>query len=497
MKYQRTGKIIPYTVNKLLFISILIMTAIAVTPGHICAKEEKKISVQDIKERIYLVLDIPRTEVYVNEKVPVSLKLYSDWLDLEDVQVSEPLSSGLVTTKFVRGETKIVKKDGVNYVVLEYNKWFFAPEAGEFTIEPVKVKCRVARRGKRDGKEVDLLNENEDFYNSFLGRRRHRSLELSTDPFSVKALPLPMKGRPEGFNGAVGSFTFDFKDDWSDFGSDNIVRFLTRIEGDGNYNTVRMPHIPEKDGLRLYDSRSERSDKSILFEQTIKVEPDKVGEIPVIKFVFFDPRQAKYVSFKKGPFRMKVKKRKEEPERVAYEEKEPPEEWITRVKDSPGRFYKEGPVFYKSGIFMFFQILPLIFLSLAIVEHRRRWILTSDSEYAVYIRASRKARLSLGLAEKLIKQGKAKEFYDLTFNMLQQYLAERFSLAPGSITEVDVDELIGSKKGLKEIAGKIKNVFADCYLARYTRLKPDKDDMTDTFDKAKEVIDFLNQRRNL
>ncbi len=485
MKYQKTGKLI-----KILIVSVIISIIFPLS-----VRAEGKRADFDISGRIFLVLDIPKSEIYVNEKVPVKLKLYSDWLDVEDLSLSDPVNKGLIAGKFIKGDPVIIEKEGISYALIEFDKSFFALKPGEFTFGAVKARCNVARRrGKAGKKGIDLLNDNEDFYNRFLGRRKQREIELSTQPCAIKVLPLPSKARPADFSGAVGAFTFDLKADRSDLDRGNIVRIFSRIKGEGNYNTVRMPDIPEIDGLSLYDSRTERSDTQVVFEQVLKIDPDKLKQIPPIEFTFFDPERRKYITFKEGPFDVEGKVRpriKGSEKPLPEKKKEPSEGWVVLLKNKPGRFYKDTQAFYKSAIFILLLILPIVFLAASLIAHRRIWIMTSDSEYAVFLRASSKAKRSLSIGKALMRQGKAREFYDLVFNMIQEYLGERFSLPVGSITEEDIDA-IGSEKDLGGIAEKIKSVFTDCYIARYTFLNISRGDMSGTFDKLTEVIDSLN-----
>ena len=87
---------------------------------------------------------------------------------------------------------------------------------------------------------------------------------------------------------------------------------------------------------------------------------------------------------------------------------------------------------------------------------------------------------------------KTKEFYDLVFNSLQGYLGERFRLAAGSITEGVVDEVVGAEKAMPETAKKIKDIFSDCYVARFTGVEMEQTDTETTFSKLKEVFGELN-----
>lgn len=159
-----------------------------------------------LQGHIYIMLDKPSGKILVNQKTPISVKLFSDWFDLEDITLSDISSPDLIIEKFQKAPSEIIIKDGIRYAVLEYKGSLLSPAPGVFTLDPVKVSLNIVRRrALPSGKMPDLLNDNEPFYDRVLGQRDSLSIDLTTEPFTIEVVDLPREGPPEGSRSAIGS----------------------------------------------------------------------------------------------------------------------------------------------------------------------------------------------------------------------------------------------------------------------------------------------------
>jgi hypothetical protein len=144
---------------------------------------------------------------------------------------------------------------------------------------------------------------------------------------------------------------------------------------------------------------------------------------------------------------------------------------------------------------MFFQILPLVILIAATAAEGRRKKLAADTANVLQLRATKAARAGIYKARAYMRAGKPGEFYKEIFRLMQGYLGTRLSKPPDSVTGEVAMLFKGAEQD--EVRGKIKEVFTDCYVARYAPARPDKDDMRATLDKVKETLDSLDRMRAL
>ncbi len=114
----------------------------------------------DISDRIYLKLELPKSKIYVNEKIPVEIKLYSDWFDLEDIMLNEIATGELLAERFSKAGSTVTNIRDTRYAILAYKTNIFAPTPGEFKIDPVKATFNIApRRPSATGELPPLLKK--------------------------------------------------------------------------------------------------------------------------------------------------------------------------------------------------------------------------------------------------------------------------------------------------------------------------------------------------
>ncbi|MBU0486202.1 MAG: BatD family protein [Proteobacteria bacterium] len=452
----------------------------------------------DLSKHIFVVLDIPKHTIYVNENLPIRLKLYSDWLDVENIAFMEPKSQYLITKGFSDKAVSVAENDGINYVVLEYKSWITAVIDGDFMLDPIKVKLDVAKaRAKDDSGNFDILNSNKDLYDEFIGIGDSRAVTLETKLVEIKAVPLPVSGRPEDFGGAIGDFSFDLKTSTTKIKPGDTIKLTMTITGKGNYDTVSMPVMAKMEGARLYKPDVRRGEDSISYEQALSIDLPAVNKIPEVSFSFFDPDKKKYVTIRKGPVALEVEGWKEELKKISDEkDKEKKKTEIVGLKDKLGSVTRKNMKFYGGPLMWGFEVFPALLILAGIVIYRRIRFLEEDPEYAALLRASKKARMEILKAEHLLARGDARGFYALTFKIAQEYLGKRLFLPSEGITGQIAERLNAPGDG-EDVSGKVKEIFSDCYIARYTSSKYGKDDMRETLNRLKYVVAELNKRRKI
>lgn len=163
--------------------------------GLLCSAEELR-SDENISGHIYLVLDVPKKNIYVNEEVPIKVMLFSDWLDIENISFQQKTSKDLIVRKFSDKIINKIVKNGVNYVVLEYKSALVAVTPGTYTLNPIQTTMEVVMPAKGAPSTVSLLNDNGGFYEKFIGPSGRKTITLETQPFVFNASEAPVKEKP-------------------------------------------------------------------------------------------------------------------------------------------------------------------------------------------------------------------------------------------------------------------------------------------------------------
>jgi len=466
----------------------------------------------DLSGRIYLSLDLPKKRLYVNERLPVEIKLFSDWFDLEDITINEIVTGEILAEKLSKGNSDVVNIGDKRFAVMSYKTNIIAPVPGKATIEPVKVSLNVApRKPGPSGELPSLLNDNEAFYKNYIAGRNKVPIELETEPIQLEILPLPLKNRPDTFGGAVGNFNFDAEASPLRVKAGDEVKIRLSVTGDGNYSTFSTINIPAIPGTKPYEPIVKRGSDSFTMEETVRVVSTDVDEIPVITFSFFDPAKADYVSISRGPFRIisevaslkKISAGTRQTDAASKAEEAPkpkakkPESGIIELKASMGRTGRFDPYLYSGAIPFAFQAIPLLLVFAAILVKNRMNFLESDHEYAAWMRMLKRSDYDIARAERLFRQRRVKEFYDHVFKFMQAYLGARLMVPAEGITEKTAGDILQDKINDAKLLSRVNRIFGDCYIARFTSIELSDEDMKDSLDDLKHVINYLNGKTYL
>ena len=457
-----------------------------------------------ISKRIYLVLEVPKTTVFVNERVPIALKFYSDWFNIDNMAEGAIKGDNIIIDDSVTKDSKVIEKDGVNYMMIQRPAAFTAPAAGRFTIKPVTVTVDAVIYDKDDLRsKLNTLNDNVAFYEEFVGPSKKRTIELSTEAVDIIAVPLPTEGRPEDFTGAVGDFSFDLSASAAEVRLGGEITLTMTIKGPGNYSSVSLPRMRKEAGIKLYEPRVIRGGNSVIYEQVIRVQSPDVKEIPEAVFTFFNPVGKRYISTRKGPLKISVtapgpgetamaEKAKEKAKEKAEEKKG----WVDGLKEVSSDLRRRDIPLYRKRSFLPFETLPLLIALAGACVYAVMRYLQRHPLYAASFAASRKAREGIIRAQSMISRGSPQEFYNLLFRILQDYLGTRRLKPSEGVTSRIIDEIDTSGIG-QDVIDRIRKVFYECYIAKYTQGSFGPDDMRNTLDAVTYIVENLNRRAEL
>ncbi|MDD3296764.1 MAG: BatD family protein [Candidatus Omnitrophica bacterium] len=461
---------------------------------------------ESLQEKIFAVMKVDKIKTYVNEIIPVNIKLYLDnRLDIQDIQYPQIKHEG-----FFLGEYQLPKQYGIivrgsPYNVVEFNTTIAALSAGEFNFGPARIQCNMSVRRKSRSGMFGSFDEffQDDVFENFFGRHQTYPIAVETEKKTIGILPLPVEGRPEGFEGAIGNFTLKVDVEPKEVKVGDPVNLKMIIEGQGNLSTVTMPQIASLKEFKTYEPQSETKDNSKVFEQILIPRTENITVIPEIKFSFFNPGKDSYQEIIKEPIAIKVlpSDSKSNPLVLEYDSpdsvsaREVLGKDIAYIKEHPGKLKtKQTSHLYSHKGFLLLQLLPVCLLLGVIAVYKKSERLRTDVKYARSLRASRQARRHLFEIQGLLKQGKTGDFYDAVFKFLQEYLGDKFHL-PKGIT-VDVVDTVLKPKGISDsVLGKVKDVFKECDMARFAPTDFTKKQMEEALKGIGEIVDYFERNK--
>lgn len=459
----------------------------------------------ELKDRVFLKMRVKKTKAFLNETIPVTIKLYINRLAIRDIQYPQFSYQGFSVGKFGQPGRYREVVGGVPYDVIEFKTGIFGTRPGKFTLGPAQLKCNlIVKKTRRRTSSPFGDFFDEDIFENFFGRYETYPLSLKSPAIRMTVLPLPEEGKSKDFSGAIGNFRFSLEAEPKEVKVGDPITVKMIIEGEGNFDTVTCPKLSSHKGFKVYEPQVKQQKNKKVFEQILMPEMDTISEIPKVTFNFFATQEKAYRTMTEGPIPIKVTKAKEEklkiveiPQAVVTKplKKEILGKDIVYIKESPGRLKRRSAYLYKNKGFLLLQIVPILILFSVVTIHNRREKIRTDVSYARRLYAPKKARKGIQQARQLLKKEKTEEFYGSIFRTVREYLGDKFHLPVGGITIDIADEVLEPKGINEEILSKLKDIFRDCDMARYAPSEFGKGEMEKTFQKVREVINYLEKQK--
>lgn len=462
-------------------------------------------------DRIYLTLFVDKPAAYVNELIPVTVKLYVNRLNVSDIQLPSFDQEGFSKVEFKEPKQYRERVAGMLFEVLEFKTSIFGTKPGDYRLGPARIKCsvmvpRVASRGPMADDFFPKDPYGGSMFDDFFTRFERYPLELKSQDAQVVISPIPSEGRPSDFTGAVGDYQFIFNASPTQIKVGDPVTVRMDINGTGNFNTVIMPNFDNTTGFKTYEPQVRTEENHKGFTQVLIPETDRITQVPKATFTYFDTNAREFKTITQGPIPLQVDKGKyEAPSQVigptpGVQAPAPAKEAdlgrdIIYIKESPGTWFKKGKVYYKTRAFSAVILAPLMFLMAYYVLRRRQARLKSDTAYSGRIMAFRSSKKGLNDLNRQLKTGDPKVFYGILFNTLQNYLGYRLHIPPAGVTANTAVECLVSKEVDPAVVSKVKRLFDACDKARFAFLQVGDMKMRDDKKELEDILKHFERKK--
>jgi hypothetical protein len=465
--------------------------------GH--SQEQRKPDI-NLRDRVLLKIQAAKSRAYINETVPLTIKLYVSNIGVRDIQFPEFKHDNVSAGAFDKPLQYQEQIGGNSYDVVEFKTQIFGTRAGEYKLGPAKLKANIITKQRR---KMPSSPFDDFFSDDFFGGYATTPIELSSNASALNVLPFPDK-KPDDFKGAVGDFDLKIEASPAEVKAGDPVTLKMVIMGDGNFNTVTSPALKQYEGFKTYEPQVKQEGNKKIFEQVFIPMTDSVKKLPEVSFSFFNPSKGQYQTLVKDGISVKVAKASNMGNATILEAPQPGERPVKNeiygrdiiyIKESPGIIKKKGDYLYKNIFFIMSQIIPLLFLVSALFLQRHKEKLSADTGYARRLTAPKKAKKGIQEAERFLSRNMQQEFYDSAFKTIREYLGNRFHVPSGGITVNVVDDLLKDKNMDAAMLEKLKHIFAACDIARYAPDALATMRMDETLKELKEVIDYIERQK--
>ena len=447
------------------------------------------------QQNVHLVAEISKSSPYVGEGIYVEYRLYvSQNISVRDFSYTDsPQYNGFWNQDIkIRGLTTqngTYNGEQYRYVVLQ--KALLIPtKSGKLTIDPIEMDIVI---GVPTGRG--------DFFGNPIVKNITKSF-ASAKKF-IRSKELPIEGKPESFNGAVGDFNFIVSSSKNILKSNETATVSVKVTGNGNLKLFELPEIKTPSELEVFTP--EQKEKINVTSRGIRgsvtknytIVPQFKGKykIPSTEFSYFDLKEKKYVRLTSEDIFVDVLEGKELVTDSDMASNAKKDIVVTGanfryIQTSSAFSLANESDFYTSKFYYLILILPLLFIPIGIVIAKRNEARSNDILGNKLRKADRLAKKYLSEAKKQL--GTKEAFYVALEKALHNYLKAKLRIETSDISKEKITELLKRKSVNESTIRSFIEVFNSCDMARYSPVSVVE--MKDDYEKSRLVITQIDKQ---
>lgn len=452
-----------------------------------------------VSENLHLVAEISKTNPYLNEAITVVYKLYvsprisvSNWQELDSPKYSDFWSQA-IDMKQLKIENGEYNGEPYRYVVLRKTV-LYPQKTGKLNIEPLTLSI-----------SVDVPTNRRDIFGGRLFSTVKKTVAAGNKIINVKSLP--QAGKPDNFNGAVGSFDFNVKTNRSELDATESLEARVVISGNGNLKLFDLPSLNVPNGIEQYEPEHNETVRTNLtgmagtISDTYTLVPQSKGKFPIpsISFSYFDLETESYKTINSDEIVIDVKNGPDGNASLTSNNTDNGKN-KQAVKQLGNQFRflkleadlqaKNRESFFGSTLYWLAVTTPLLAIPLFLFFGKKKEERKNDITGNRIRKADKLARKYLSEAKKNL--GDQKEFYESMERALHNYLKAKLNIQTSDMSKDRISRLLKERGAEQAITIEFIGLLESCEFARYTPSSTSA--MEQDYEKASRVIATLDRQ---
>jgi hypothetical protein len=357
--------------------------------------------------------------------------------------------------------------DGVNYYTYEIFRNLVTPnKTGKVNVNPVEGEVVVRRQTNAKPRNIF-----EQFFGT--GGYEDIAVKAKSKLIAVEVMDLPSNGKPEYFNGAVGSFNYKVETSRQTLKANEAFNLKIIISGKGNLKLIDAPVLKLPESFETYEPKIVENQSTKSFDYLVIPREECEYQIANLDYRYFNLESKKYISIPSPQISIKVLP----PDKGSSGAQVYTPQNTIRESENDIRYIKKGDFnlqkseeeFFNSPQHILLLILPLILLTAAFLWLRNFELANRDTVAVNERKAVKVAKKQLNAAEKLMQENKKDEFYTEVLRAITVYLSHKLNVPLAEVSRDNIKRILDIKQ-LDSV--RTENLLRTIETAEYAKYAP-------------------------
>ncbi|MCZ4318288.1 BatD family protein [Aequorivita viscosa] len=449
-------------------------------------------------ENVHLVAEVSNANPFLNEAITVTYKLYvshdvsitSQWREIDTPKYADFWSQNIDNQNNYKVSEGKYNGEDYRFVILRTTV-LYPQKTGELEIEPLTLDVPIDVQGNR-----------RDIFGRRLMERVNKTISAGKRTINVK--PLPLEGKPDGFNGAVGDFAFKVAANKTTLNANESLQLDVKVSGKGNLKLFTIPSVKLPSTLEVYEPEHSESVNTTVggmqgsITDSYTIVPQFKGTYPInpITFSFFNPKTEKYQTITSKEFTIEV----ENGPISATTPNSTASDGNKKVVFSKDNFKyikldanlrpiaEEG--FFKSPLFWSLLGGPFLLIPLFILAGKKRRERLNDVEGNKLRQANKLAKKYLSEAKRNMANPGA--FYEALERALHNYLKAKLNIETTEMEKSLISKMLSERNVEAPVVENFIGILKSCEFARYASASTSS--VQQDYSKAVMVISNIDKQ---
>lgn len=449
-------------------------------------------------DAIHLVAEVSKVNPYVNEPITVVYKLYFGNIVIKNQRaLGNPKYNDFwsqnIEIKQITTEEGVYNGERCNVAVLK-KVVLYPQKSGKLEIEPLSIDF-----------DLQLPTNRRDFFGRPFLVDDNKRVTAGSKIINVK--PLPEKGKPADFSGAVGRFAFKVTPSKTNVKNGESLDLKVAVSGTGNLKLFDIPKPVVPNSLEMYDPVHKEKVSTPLsgmngeISDTYTIITQFKGKYPIkpMAFSYFDLGSGTYKTITSPEIMVNVLDGPGAPEAndVAANT------GVSKVRVSANEQFsfidlKTSLVstarddFFGSGLFYTLMLVPFLIIPVVVLVRKKKEAIDGDV-------AGNRIRQSNRLAKKYLSEaknqiGNKELFYIALEKSLHNFLKAKLHIETSEMSKDRIREILLEKNAQRETVNDFIKLTENCEFARYAPSSAVS--IQQDYDKAAAIISELEKQIN-